>query len=88
MSLKERLNRLQKNLPQKGTEEEQNEFCEKIISGLIDNRHKEFIESLRQVWRISIKGDEATLQERVKYDRLTIRLNEIIEEHIQKDQLV
>lgn len=87
MSLKGRLNHLQSKLPRKEKKDEQDESCEKIISWLIDNKHEEFIESLRQAWRISIKGEEATLQEQARYDRLAIRLNEIVEEYSQKREL-
>lgn len=87
MSLKGRLNHLQSKLPRKEKNDEQDESCEKIISWLFDNKHEEFIESLRQAWRISIKGEEATLQEQARYDRLAIRLNEIVEEYSQKREL-
>ncbi|WP_394513109.1 hypothetical protein [Priestia aryabhattai] len=88
MSLKGRLNRIQNKLPQKEEKEKQNELNEKVASWLIENKHQEFMESLRQAWRISIKGEEVSIQELAEYTRLINRINEIVEEYTQKDVFV
>lgn len=87
MSLKGRLNRIQSKLPKK-EKEERNEINEQVLSWLIKHKHEEYIESLRQAWRISIKGEEATIQERAEYDRLFLRINEIVEEYSRKELLM
>lgn len=88
MSLKGRLKRIQGQLPQKEKKDEQNELYEKVISWLVKHKHEEYIESLRKAWRISIKGEGATLQEQAEYDRLFLRINEIVKEYSRKELLM
>lgn len=84
MSLKSRLKHIDRNLPRREVKDAQKELINKISKWLIENRHVEFTESLKQMWRLSIKGECATQQDKEEYDQIKRRLIEIIHQHRDK----
>jgi hypothetical protein len=72
MNLKSRLRTIEKHLPDKETTE-----SDPVIKWLIENKHEEFIDCIKRIWRIKIKGENITEEEKEAYNKLALRVWQI-----------
>lgn len=76
MSLKSRLRILEKNIPAKKTRN-----IDPVTKWLIENKHEEFIDCFKKIWRIRQKGKNITKEDKSVYNELVIKLEQIREEY-------